>query len=461
MRLYYYKPTHTPSITIQTEIDIKPHKNSSVAACLAYAIQQASRPRLIAEARREVFINHMLNNAGTRELLKQTPLGNVDFNAPDLVEELAQHFILSVQDINDLDAEEEKEEKYEISHNMDFEQEEKRREEKVLAHFQNSNIASNIHTCPFSLFPIRHGIKFLMDPNWYEISYALAWIKKSKSDKSPMTTERWSVVEDYESFNFPGGPEEYNYVDNIIEIMWEIFFSPDLSSTPHFPDIQLPPKPNPVINEQRRGVDFFFLEALFLLHGYTNEEARALREVMERDINILNQRIGGYFLILQQLLPALRMDLRRHAEHVLLQHDLELANVNNAIRPFTRVMEYLSQIFGIYFLIDELFTENQIFLLGIISAMHVTTFMLNLVRQNNDAHHDEQEEQPRPNTCFTRVSAAAQRLGGMVNNHVVTPLWQAGMALSNGLHHTFFGAPRRPQSEDRNHLHFPPPRRPQ
>ena len=456
MRLYYFAPTLNSNITIQKEIEIKPQRHANTAGHLAYAIQQATRPQLTADQRNRVFMTHMQEWAGTQTLINDNPLMNhFDFNSQELSEQLAQYFILSAQDINMKDAVAEEEEKEEKTFST-YPQ-----EEKELAPYQNTNEETAHQICPISLSPICHGIKFAGDPNWYEISSALNWIKSSNSNMSPATTTPWLMIEDYRSFNFPGSVEEdYNYLDRLADIMLTLCSS-NISPTPHFPEIPQPPKVNPILNNEQAEEEPLFIQGLILLLRFSEYLHHTAADV-SRPLNILNERTSGYLFMLPFMLPRLLNQLHT----VNLQHlDFNIQRYLNLLWPERSLTDYFSNLttltnFIMTLLPDETecsYPTTVALLTLALATTTLSTLELLPAPENNAAHPEEDEEQKHQdqNGCFTRASAAVHTIGRIVNDNVVTPLWETSTAISNSFYRFFRLARPQPQGQNNNHL---PPR---
>lgn len=66
--------------------------------------------------------------------------------------------------------------------------------------------------CAISYMPLRYGIKFIGDPNWYEVYSALTWLTNEgcQNNSSPATTQPWCLIEETEDFIFPGCISDYD-----------------------------------------------------------------------------------------------------------------------------------------------------------------------------------------------------------------------------------------------------------
>jgi hypothetical protein len=58
--------------------------------------------------------------------------------------------------------------------------------------------------------PLRYGIKFQGDKNWYEVYSAWEWLATQPTNKSPATTKLWTAIETVQDFSFPECISDYN-----------------------------------------------------------------------------------------------------------------------------------------------------------------------------------------------------------------------------------------------------------
>jgi hypothetical protein len=181
MKIYYFTQV-TSQIEELITLDISPKKYGSLGEHLAYAITAAEKfakkihsnnisKAQLNKAIRKVFLKRMHESVLTLNLLKQMPADEFDFTVRDLGSALGKIFIL---------------------------------DSPASPIVTDERVELYIPDCPVYLTPIKYGIKFSNDPNWYDINAASQTIFElhvSRYPVSPCTKLVWQSVEEFKKFS--------------------------------------------------------------------------------------------------------------------------------------------------------------------------------------------------------------------------------------------------------------------
>jgi hypothetical protein len=180
MKIYYFTQV-TSQIEELIELDITPKKYGSIGEHLAYAISDAEKftkkirlnnlsKEQLNKAVRKVFVNRMHESPLTRNLINEMLSDEFDFTVRDLSTALAKLFVL---------------------------------DNPASPIVTDHRVELHIPECPIYLTPIKYGIKFNNDPNWYDIDAAYQTIfvmHANRNPISPSTTHVWTGIQDYNKF---------------------------------------------------------------------------------------------------------------------------------------------------------------------------------------------------------------------------------------------------------------------